>query len=237
MATGGLRIGEAVALQVGDLDGAGRLLHIRRMVRRGYVSSAKNGKGRVVDIPASPVAVLEKIRETRQAEAAHQGTEARWLFPAKIADMPVTPETVQCAFSKTLRAAGIRRMRPHDLRQAYATLAIQAGVPLLTVSRQLGHASIGTTVDLHTHAVPGSNRAPADAMEGILTSKQRNPRQPALLTRYRCWPFVNRKVEKRGSDRTAGTGEKLHERIGPARIRKAYARRGSGGPGIPLSAP
>jgi len=47
MATGGLRIGEAVALQVGDLDGAGRLLHIRRMVRRGYVSSAKNGKGRV----------------------------------------------------------------------------------------------------------------------------------------------------------------------------------------------
>ena len=89
--------------------------------------------------------------------------------------MPVTPETVQCAFSKALRAAGIRRMRPHDLRHTYATLAIQAGVPLLTVSRQLGHATIGTTVDLYTHAVPGSNRAAADAMEGILTGNQTQP--------------------------------------------------------------
>jgi integrase len=175
MAGCGLRIGEAIALQVGDLDAAGRLLHIRRMVRRGYVSSPKNGKGRVVDIPASAVAVLEKVRQTRQAEAAYQGTEARWLFPGKMADMPVTPEAVQRAFSKALRAAGIRRMRPHDLRHTYATLAIQAGVPPLTVSRQLGHASIGTTVDLYTHAVPGSNRAAAEAMEGILTGNQTQP--------------------------------------------------------------
>ena len=180
MATAGLRIGETVALQVGDLDVPGQQLHIRRMVRRGYISSPKNGKGRVVDIPASAAAILESVRQTRQAEAAYQGTEARWLFPGKTADLPITPEAVQQAFAKTLRAAGIRHIRPHDLRHTFATLAIKAGVPLLTVSRQLGHASISTTADIYTHAVPGSNRAAAEALEAILTGNQTQP--PRNLT-------------------------------------------------------
>ncbi len=175
MATAGLRIGEAVALQVGDLDAVNRTLHIRRMVRRGYISSPKNGKGRVVDIPGSTVAVLESVRQTRQAEAAYKGVEARWLFPGQTDEMPVTPETVRGTFWKALRAAGIRKIRPHDLRHTYATLAIQAGVPLLTVSRQLGHASISTTADLYTHAVPGSNRAAAEALEAVLTGNQTQP--------------------------------------------------------------
>jgi len=64
-----------------------------------------------------------------------------------------------------------------DLRHTYATLAIQAGVPLLTVSRQLGHATISTTVDLYTHAVPGSNRAAAEALEAVLASNQMQPRR------------------------------------------------------------
>ncbi len=89
MAMGGLRIGEAVGLQVGDLDVPGLQVHIRRAVRRGYVSSPKNGKGRVVDIPTSTVAVLARVREVRQVEGAYQGVEARWLFPGRTADMPM----------------------------------------------------------------------------------------------------------------------------------------------------
>ncbi|HSD50467.1 MAG TPA: hypothetical protein VLG48_03590, partial [Candidatus Methylomirabilis sp.] len=84
MGTAGLRLGEAVALQVGDLDAPGQRLHIPRSVRRGYVSSPKNGKGRVVDLPGPSVAVLARIREIRQAEAAVHGTEARWLFPGRV---------------------------------------------------------------------------------------------------------------------------------------------------------
>ena len=164
-----------MALQVGDLDAVARQVHIRRMVRRGHVSSPKNGRGRVVDIPASTVAVLEKVRDIRQAEAAVLGVEARWMFPGRTPDMPITPETVQRAFSMVLRAAGIRKIRPHDLRHTYATLAIKAGVPLLTVSRQLGHADIGLTANIYAHAVPGCNRAAADVMEAVLTGVQPHP--------------------------------------------------------------
>jgi len=170
MATCGLRIGEAVSLQVGDLDVQGLKLHVRRTrSTHGVLSSPKSGKGRVVDVPPSTMAVLAQVRETRQAEAAYTGREARWLFPGKDGQSPIAPELVERALRRALRAAGIRRIRPHDLRHTYATLAIQAGVPLLTVSRQLGHASISTTADIYAHAVPGSNRAAAAAMEAILS--------------------------------------------------------------------
>ncbi len=175
MATAGLRVGEAKGLQVGDVDSLGQQIHVRRTVRRGYISSPKNGKGRTVDVPASTVAILERVRQTRQAEAAYEGKEARWLFPGDTGDMPTTDEVIRRALRLALRGAGIRSIRIHDLRHTYATLAIQAGVPLLTVSRQLGHASIQTTANLYTHAVPGSNRAAADALEAVLTGNQTQP--------------------------------------------------------------
>jgi integrase len=108
-------------------------------------------------------------------EAAVKGTEARWLFPGNVADMPMTSEAVQQAFRRALKAAGLRPIRPHDLRHTYTTLAIQAGVPPLTVSRQLRHAPISTTADLNTHAVSGSDRAAAEALEALLTSNQAQP--------------------------------------------------------------
>jgi integrase len=178
MATCGLRVGEAVGLQVGDMDVPGLKLHIRRTARRGYVNSPKNGKARVVDVPDTTMAVLQRIREIRQAEAAVAGTEARWLFPSlRRPTNPLTPETMGNRMRKILRAAGIRKIRPHDLRYTYATLAIQAGVDLLTVSRQLEHSSIAITADIYAHAVPGGNRAAADVMESILTGNQTQPRR------------------------------------------------------------
>jgi integrase len=180
MATVGLRIGQAAGLQIGDLDVPRLRLHIRRTVRRGYVGSPKSGKGGVVNVPTSTMAVLANIREIRQVEAAVDGKEPRWLFPGDTKEMPITPEAVGLALRKALAAAGIWKIRPHDLRHTYATLAIQAGVPLLTVSRQLRHASISTTADLYTHAVPGSDRAAAEALEAVLNRNQTLP--PRNLT-------------------------------------------------------
>ena len=114
------------------------------------------------------------LREIRQAESAVQGTEARWLFPGQ-GELCIAQDTVQKAFKKALRAAGIRKVRPHDLRHTYATLAIMAGVALLSVSRQLGHSSISVTADTYCHALPGGNRAAAEALEEALTRAQTHP--------------------------------------------------------------
>jgi len=71
MATCGLRVGEALGLQAGDLDGPARQLHIRRSVRRGYVDSPKSGKAGVVDVPAATMAVLHTVRKIRIHDLRH----------------------------------------------------------------------------------------------------------------------------------------------------------------------
>ena len=48
-------------------------------------------------------------------------------------------------------------IQPHGLRQTYATVAIQAGVSVLIVSRQMWHGSISTMAYRYTHSVPGGN--------------------------------------------------------------------------------
>ena len=111
-----------------------------------------------------------------RAEAAVRGEEACWLFPSATGK-PVDEPLIRDAPARALKAAGIRRqLRIHSLRHTYASLALQRGVPLLTVSRQLGHSSIAITADVYGHLAPDATKEAAAAWEAILTEHSRNPR-------------------------------------------------------------
>ncbi len=177
LATTGTRWREALALQVGDVDLARGRIAIRRAIRKHQVRSPKSGKARSVDVPPSTIAVLRRWLDVVRAEAAVRGAEATWLFPNATGQQPMDEVPVRAAFRRCLKGAGIiRRLRPHDLRHTYASLALQRGVPLLVVSRQLGHASIAITADVYGHLMPEATRAAADALEAILGEQSRNPR-------------------------------------------------------------
>ena len=176
IASTGLRFGEALGIQVGDVDLERGRLHVRRTIRKHRLSSPKSGKPRTIDLPASTVTVLRDWINTVRAEAAVRGQEATWLFPGATGQ-PKDEAPIRQAFHRTLKAAGIlRRLRIHDLRHTYASLNLQRGVPLVVVSRQLGHASIAITADVYGHLAPDAGRQAADAMEAILTEHGRNPR-------------------------------------------------------------
>ena len=176
LASTGLRAGEGLALQVGDVDVQQGRLAIRQTIRKHRVGSPKSGKPRTVDIPPSSMTILRGWIDTIRAEAAVRGQEATWLFPSLTGQQPMDEAPTRQAFRRTLKAAGIlRRLRIHDLRHTYASLALQRGVPLVVVSRQLGHASIAITADIYGHLAPDAGRQAADAMEAILTEHGRNP--------------------------------------------------------------
>jgi len=54
-------------------------------------------------------------------------------------------------FVPALRRAGLRRVRVHDMRHTCASLLIAAGCDIAAVSRQLGHANVGTTLAIYSH--------------------------------------------------------------------------------------
>jgi integrase len=59
---------------------------------------------------------------------------------------PLHPERFSKWFEQLARAAGLPRIRLHDVRHSYATAALAAGIPAKVVSERLGHANIAITM-------------------------------------------------------------------------------------------
>ena len=144
----GLRLSEAAALTISDIDS-------QRMQLR--IAHGKGAKERVV--PISP-RLLEGLRSYWREVRSPQ-----WLFPGKTFDVPLSSTTIQKTCKAAVQKSGILKpVTPHTLRHSYATGLLEAGVDLLTISRLLGHKSFSTTmIYLHvrrTHL--GSAPSPID---------------------------------------------------------------------------
>jgi site-specific recombinase XerD len=142
----GLRLHEALSLQVSDIDGQRLQVHIHR---------GKGAKDRYVPLPAATLALLRTYWKTHRNKT--------WLFPATGRDQqhsppatsPMRRTSVQGAFRTAKHRAGIPKMGVaiHTLRHAYATHLLEAGVHPRLIQRSLGHTPLETTmVSLHlTH--------------------------------------------------------------------------------------
>ena len=87
---------------------------------------------------------------------------SRWMFPSPIKDdVPTTPEAVYSKLTGILERAGCKKLRFHDLRHTFATLALQGGVDIKTLSAMLGHVSAATTLDIYTHITDDMQRQAA----------------------------------------------------------------------------
>src|SRR3990172_8552617 len=165
----GMRQGELLALQWGDIDFQGRFIEVRRSLSKGKVTSPKSGKVRRVDMSKQLTQVLAVLREQREAEEAVNGRSLdseTWVF-TNSAGSPIDPTNlVKRAFYPCLQKAGLRRIRFHDLRHTHASLLIQQGESLAYVKEQLGHHSIQVTVDVYGHLIPGANKAAVDRLDG-----------------------------------------------------------------------
>jgi integrase len=71
---------------------------------------------------------------------------------------------------RVLKRAGLERVRFHDLRHTFATLALQNGVDVKTVSGMLGHYSAGFTLDTYAHVTTAAQKEAAKTMGSVLAS-------------------------------------------------------------------
>lgn len=140
----GLRLSEATALSIGDIDSRRMVLHVR---------AGKGNRERIV--PLSP-RLLETLRQYwRDYRPEH------YLFPGQSAGTRIGDSAVQTAIRDAAHRAGIRkRVTPHTLRHSYATGLLEAGVDLLTIGQLMGHKSFSSTLIYlhvrrpHLHSAP-----------------------------------------------------------------------------------
>jgi site-specific recombinase XerD len=160
----GLRLGEAIHLQVRDIDGQRQFIHVRH---------GKGAKDRLVPLAESALSLLRAYYKTHR--------NPTWVFPAlgkngqggPTAEQPVSETTVQGALRRAVVKTGLRKpVRPHTLRHSYATHMIEAGVPVRHVQECLGHESLASTmIYLHisSHGKEDSRRRMNQLMRGVLS--------------------------------------------------------------------
>jgi integrase/recombinase XerD len=148
----GLRVSEAVALKVTDIDS-------RRMVLR--VCQGKGKKDRYVML--SPK-LLEVLRAYWKAYRP-----STWLFFGKDKTRPLHRKTVYVACLGIARRAGLKkRICVHTLRHSFATHLLEAGTDLRTIQALLGHRHPRTTA-LYTFVSlerVAATKSPLDLLEG-----------------------------------------------------------------------
>ena len=161
----GLRRGELLGLKWEDIDLERGDLRVRRQVSRinGEVVEAplktKNAY-RTLPLAEDTVSVL---REQRRKVG-----NSPWVFPSPNGG-PISPDSVLHMLHRVLKRAGLPKVRFHDLRHTFATLALQNGVDVKTVSGMLGHFSAGFTLDTYAHITSAAQRQAAQTMGSVLS--------------------------------------------------------------------
>jgi site-specific recombinase XerD len=158
----GLRLGEGLRLQVGDIDA----LHQRAHIRDG-----KGNKDRLVPLPIKTLNVLRRFWNVHQHPVLLFPNRKRGLKNAHKADSPLDRAGVQMAMKKVVQEMGFKKkISCHSLRHSYATHLLESGVDLLELQKILGHVSLLTTVK-YTHLTS-------------VTTKRADSHINALMNRY-----------------------------------------------------
>lgn len=146
--TTGMRRGEIIGLKWRDLDLATGELHIARQVIRvkgeTVVSQPKTKFSiRTVILAPDMIEILAELKKH---------THGEWMFPSPVKEgEPRNPSSVYHRFQLILERSHCKKIRFHDLRHTFATMALENGMDIKTLSAMIGHISSETTLNIYSH--------------------------------------------------------------------------------------
>jgi integrase len=171
----GLRRGEALALRWQDIDFDARTVTVTRSLTRingrATMSYPKTeGSSRTIVVGESVVDALQMLKRGQAAErlAAPQWHDDEGLVFTTAVGVWLRPEFVTRRLKRIVLEAGLPWVRLHGLRHTMASLALQNGVDVATVSQRLGHVDVGVTMKIYLHGSKESDRAAADVLDAVL---------------------------------------------------------------------
>lgn len=162
----GLRKGEITALLWSDLDAKNKTISVSKQ----YI---KNPNGELTlsrpktETSVRKVSIPQEAVDLLMVEHGKH-PENPYMFPSPATGEMYYPDSVVNLHKKILKDAGLPHIRFHDLRHTFATLALQNGVDVKTVSSMLGHYDAGFTLRTYTHATRQMQQKAAEKMGNFM---------------------------------------------------------------------
>jgi integrase len=180
----GMRRGEIVALKWRDLDLARQQISVAasmEQTRAGVrMKETKSGKARTVALPSLVVEELSRYRIAQAEELLRVGIRQNddGYVIAQEDGRPLQPNSVTHEFVRILgKLPNFPYLRFHDLRHSHATQLLTSGVHPKIAQERLGHSSIGITLDLYSHVLPGMQEDAAAKVDEAMRAALERSRQ------------------------------------------------------------
>jgi integrase len=189
-ATTGMRRSElaGVEREMLDLDRGTLTVENTRVVVKGHATDSDGkteGSRRTISLDPYTIAALRQYVEMIDSERDAFGASYPDHGKLMVFDdgRRLHPDTVTRRFNRLVDQAGVRRIRLHDVRHTYATLARDLGVNSKIVTDRLGHANESVTQQIYTHKSTGQDRAAAEMIAGLI-AQALGPNEADLRVRW-----------------------------------------------------
>lgn len=176
---GGLRRGELLGLEWQDIDFKERLIKVQRTSQylsgRGvFTDSTKTEKSRRT--LKLPVCVFDVLRQHQREQALEQlkmgdQWQATGRLFTHLDGSPMHPNTPYKWLKRFCGETGQRFLGVHAFRHLNASLLINSGVDVKTVSASLGHSQVTTTLNIYAHTFEEAQARASEAVADLLSKK------------------------------------------------------------------
>jgi integrase len=175
--TTGMRQMELLGLKWTDLDWDKQTLRVERQLVRSSVKDKRfnplktNYGRRTLSLGSNSISALRDHYKRQQLEkqAAGENWVENGLIFTNTLGKPSDPRNLLRDLKKLLKAAGLPEIRFHDLRHTSATLMLNQGIPIMVISRRLGHSRPSTTLNYYGHLLPSMDIKAAEKLDELVT--------------------------------------------------------------------
>lgn len=179
----GLRRGEILALRWQHVDLKNAVLSIvasaEQVGTEVRYKETKSGKARTVALSST---VLDELRRHKAAQAEEQlkigvRPDGASFVVAQADGSPLKPVSLTHEWTRQIGKTDLPQIRFHDLRHSHATQLLAAGVHPKIASERLGHSTVGITLDLYSHVMPGMQANAAEQVDAAIKAAKQTGRE------------------------------------------------------------
>ena len=167
----GLRRGEVLGLQWGDVNFSQKTVSVKRALKRKkgglYIGATKNASStRTLDVDSITLAILKKWKREQALIFLKFGenliSKETFIFRQKSKNFPLNDSSLRNFYHRFCKKYGLPFCNIHGFRHTHCSLLFEAGVSMKDVKARMGHNDIQTTMNVYAHVTPQSKKASAE---------------------------------------------------------------------------